>query len=671
MRARRQTGVSKRTVVIMIANALSVDVEEYYHAGIFRRGTTASVKGPFESRVQLSLDDLLELFSAHAVKATFFVLGEIAAHHPGSVRSIAAEGHEVACHGDGHEDIYRLSPREFRQDVRQAKQRIEDAVGTSVIGYRAPNFSIGRAQSWAYQILIEEGFRYDSSTYPIVHDRYGHHGAPRFPFEIWRDGSDRLVEFPIGTVRVLGWNMPIGGGGYFRLAPFSMTRMGISRVNAVENRPVMFYLHPWEIDPDQPRPGMARRHAFRHYVGVKRQADKLARLLRCFHFTTARDVLREWIPADEAAASRPRPVEGAPRIALVPRASSPLVHVTRLAPDAMSAWGRVPALVERSHLAHAVEWAAVIRQSYGHSPLYLVAEDESGEHGLLPAIVVRRPFFGPIVTSMPFLDGGGPCVTAPHLESGLLSRLLQEARRLGARSVEVRSSRLLPVTQAPMEHKVNLVLPLTSDPEAVFARIERAARSQIRKAERSGLSISVGGREHLDAFFTIFAARMHELGSPVHAKSFFEAIFSHFGTRARIVLATKGQTPVGGLMALASNDTVTVPWAASLREYAALCPNMLLYWETIRAASRDGYRRFDFGRSTRNSGTYRFKQQWGAQDEPIYWYSIPVAPVREEPIEPRSVDAAVVGELGVHIWRWLPNPVTRQLGPHVRKYLTQ
>jgi FemAB-related protein (PEP-CTERM system-associated) len=653
----------------MIANALSVDVEEYYHAGIFRRGTAAGANGHFESRVQLSLDDLLELFSAHSVKATFFVLGEIAAHHPGAIRSIAAAGHEVACHGDGHEDIYRLSPREFRQDLRQAKQRIEDAIGTGVIGYRAPNFSIGRAQSWAYQILLEEGFRYDSSTYPIVHDRYGHHGAPRFPFEIWRDGSERLVEFPIGTVRVLGWNMPIGGGGYFRLAPFSMTRMGISRVNATEHRPVMFYLHPWEIDPDQPRPGMARRHAFRHYVGVKKQAEKLARLLRCFHFTTARDVLRDWIPSDGAPASRPRPAEGTPRLALVSRASTPLVHVTRLAPDAISA-SPAPASVERSHLAHAVEWAAVIRDAYGHSPLYLVAQDESGDHGMLPAIVVRRPFLRPVVTSMPFLDGGGPCVTAAHVESALITRLAQEARRLGARFVEIRSSRRLPVPHAPMEHKVNLVLPLAPDPDIVFGRIDRAARSQIRKAERSGLAIDVGGREHLDAFFRIFETRMHELGTPVHAKAFFEAVFTHFGSRARIALATKGSTPIGGLMVLASGDTVTVPWAASLREHAALCPNMLLYWEIIRASCRDGFERFDFGRSTRNSGTYRFKKQWGTTDEPIYWYSIPVAPVQEELVEPRS-DVVPAGELGVHIWRWLPCPVTRQLGPRVRKYLTQ
>jgi FemAB-related protein (PEP-CTERM system-associated) len=657
----------------MIANALSVDVEEYYHAGIFRRGTAGLTAKQFESRVQQSLDDLLELFSSHSVKATFFVLGEIAAHHPGSVRKIAAEGHEIGCHSDCHEDVYRQTPVEFRQDLRQAKQRIEDVIGTSVIGYRAPNFSIGRAQCWAYQILLEEGFRYDSSTYPIVHDRYGHHRAPRFPFEIWRDGSERLIEFPVGTVRVFGWNLPIGGGGYFRLTPFSVTRMGFSRVNAVEHRPVMFYMHPWEIDPDQPRPVMARRLAFRHYVGVRKQAEKLGRLFERFHFAAARDVLRDWIPAEEKTPAPPRPqlVERTPRLARLPRTSGTLVHVTRLPADGVTAWPRVSAPLVKPHLAHAVEWAAVIRDGYGHTPLYLTAEDESGQRGVLPAVVIRRPLLGAIVASMPFLDGGGPYAASPELEDALLSRLIQEARRLGARLVEVRSSHQLPIDTAPREHKVNLVLPLSPDPQTVFAGIDRAARSQIRKAERSGLSIEVGGIEHLDAFCGIYAARMHELGSPMHARRFFAAIFTHFGDRARIVLARTGSTPVGALVTLATDNTITVPWASSLREYAALCPNMLLYWETIRAAGRDGFERFDFGRSTKHSGTYRFKRQWGAQEESIYWYSIPVAEHRDEPVEAPSLENAAAGELGVQLWRYLPLGVTRQLGPHVRKYLTQ
>ena len=299
----------------MIANALSVDVEEYYHAAIFRRGTQAIPVTSFESRVEQNIDQLLSLLKQHYAKATFFVLGEVAQLRPDAVRRIAAEGHEVACHSDRHLDVHSQSPTEFRADLRQAKQRIEDVIGQPVIGYRAPNFSIGRSQGWAFQTLLEEGFRYDSSVYPIVHDRYGHRSAPRFPYEIWRNGSSRLIEFPIGTARIFGWNMPIGGGGYFRLAPYSFTRFGFERVNSAERRPVMFYLHPWELDPDQPRPPMPWMDSFRHYVGVKKQAAKLSSLLDRFHFTTVREVLDQYtVPLAPPAVSSfefPLPGQGA------------------------------------------------------------------------------------------------------------------------------------------------------------------------------------------------------------------------------------------------------------------------------------------------------------------------------------------------------------------------
>jgi polysaccharide deacetylase family protein (PEP-CTERM system associated) len=276
---------------MIITNALSVDVEEYYHAAIFRGGVGALRHGHFESRVERSVNRLLALLSEHGAKATFFVLGEIAALHPAMVRTIAAQGHEIGCHSDRHEDVYLQTPRSFRADVRSAKSRIEDVVGQAVIGYRAPNFSIGRAQVWVYQTLLEEGFSYDSSTYPIFHDRYGQVSAPRFPYEIWRNGSASLFEFPIGTARLLGVNLPIGGGGYFRLLPYPVVQLGIQRVNAHEQRPVMFYLHPWELDPDQPRPAMAWHHRFRHYIGVRKHAAKVDRLLAHFRFGTARQVL--------------------------------------------------------------------------------------------------------------------------------------------------------------------------------------------------------------------------------------------------------------------------------------------------------------------------------------------------------------------------------------------
>lgn len=275
----------------MITNVLTVDVEEYYHAAIFRRGAGGLPRGQFESRVEASIGHLTELMRSHQVRATLFVLGEVAVEHPAMMRRLAAEQHEIACHGDGHDDVSSLSPRQFRADIRRAKARIEDVVGQSVVGYRAPNFSIGPDQSWAYEILAEEGFQYDSSLHPIHHDRYGRPDAPRFPFEVWRSGPAALTEFPIGTVRLLGVNFPIGGGGYFRLLPYEIVRSGIRRVNTLEQQPVMFYLHPWELDPEQPRPPMACHHRFRHYVGLEREAGKLARLFADFRFGTARAFL--------------------------------------------------------------------------------------------------------------------------------------------------------------------------------------------------------------------------------------------------------------------------------------------------------------------------------------------------------------------------------------------
>jgi FemAB-related protein (PEP-CTERM system-associated) len=345
-------------------------------------------------------------------------------------------------------------------------------------------------------------------------------------------------------------------------------------------------------------------------------------------------------------------------------ASPTSVDVMRLAPQAIPEW---PTACDRQseQLAHAPEWAAVILRAYGHSPLYLGAEDSRGRRGLLPAFIVRRPLVGSVVTSMPFLDGGGPSGSADLIEP-LIRRLVEEAGRAGARHVELRCSHKLEIAAAsPLEHKVNMVLGLPSDPDLVWQRIDRAARSQIRKAERSGLSVDFGGAEYVDTFYSIFASRMRELGSPVHAKEFFTATMESFGDRARVALVRKGSLPIGGLIALATGGALTVPWASCLSDHLSLCPNMLMYWETIRSACRDGFGRFDFGRSTRGSGTYRFKRQWGAEEEPLFWYSIPV----ENPGRTRSLDASK--STFVQVWRHLPLGLTRRLGPRVRKYLIQ
>jgi polysaccharide deacetylase family protein (PEP-CTERM system associated) len=273
-------------------NALSIDVEEYYHATIFQEAVNGVTTG-LESRVEASTERVLALLAAHDVRATFFVLGEVASRHPAIVRKIAGAGHEVACHGYHHDLVFGQSSEEFRAGIRRAKAVLQDVGGQPVVGYRAPSFSIGPEERWAYAILAEEGFRYDSSVYPIVHDRYGDREAPRFPYEIWRSGSDSLIEFPIGTVRLFGVNLPVGGGGYFRLLPGHVFVAGIRHVNTREHKPLMFYFHPWELDPGQPRPPMPWHRRFRHYVGQERHEAKLARLLSRTPFGTALEVLEQ------------------------------------------------------------------------------------------------------------------------------------------------------------------------------------------------------------------------------------------------------------------------------------------------------------------------------------------------------------------------------------------
>ena len=335
--------------------------------------------------------------------------------------------------------------------------------------------------------------------------------------------------------------------------------------------------------------------------------------------------------------------------------------------DAGTTWRRI---VERSTdagLAHSPEWLPVIQRAYGHDPFYLTAEDDDGGCAVLPAFVVRRPFFGAVVTSMPFLDSGGPCGSSPTLKRILIEHLIAEARRIGAKSIELRSSNRLDIGGRPAEHKVNMTLAVPGDLDRLWRQVDKSVRNQIRKAERSGLTIESGGVERLAAFYDIFAVRMRDLGSPVHAPGFLAAVLAHFGSRARVLIALKDRVAVGGLIAIAFKDRLTVPWASCLKEYFPLCPNMLLYWEALRRACTEGFRRFDFGRSSRDSGTYRFKAQWGALEEPLFWYTIPTSASSAETKTDRRSSVAFLSRT----WQYLPLSVTRQVGPRLRGYLIQ
>ena len=344
------------------------------------------------------------------------------------------------------------------------------------------------------------------------------------------------------------------------------------------------------------------------------------------------------------------------------------VGAGQVGPDGAGAWmNTLEDPRNRPGLAHSPKWFHVIRDVYGHEPLYLSAEDRTGATAILPSFIVRRPLGGTVIASMPYLDSGGPCGTSPSLAAALVECLIEEGRKLSARSIELRSAEPIPIGVPAKTHKVSMTLELPSNAGTLWQRADKTVRNQVRKAEREGITIEAGGANHLAAFYDVFAARMRDLGSPVHARRFLGAAVDAFGPRARIVLARRGGLTIGGLIALRFKDRVTVPWAACLERYFPLCPNMLLYWDTLRAACAEGVRSFDFGRSTRGSGTYRFKRQWGAAEEQLYWYTIPLRP------ESRESRGAVArgGDFAAMAWRRLPLAITRQLGPHIRKYLTQ
>lgn len=287
-------------------NYLSIDVEDYFQVSAFESVSPPASWDGRELRVEANTDRILRLLDEREVKATFFILGWVAERCPGLVRRIAAGGHEVASHGYGHRRVYQQKRAEFREDVRRSKAVLEDLTGTAVLGYRAPSYSISADTFWAFDELHAAGFRYDSSIFPIRHDLYGMHDWPRFPSDAVRkdsgawepiseaaNGRPRILEIPITTLPLGGRNWPIAGGGYFRLFPYGLTHWGLQRINRKEGRPFVFYIHPWEFDPDQPRfKGSGWKSQIRHYLNLHRTEGRFRQLLQDFPFAPLYTMLK-------------------------------------------------------------------------------------------------------------------------------------------------------------------------------------------------------------------------------------------------------------------------------------------------------------------------------------------------------------------------------------------
>jgi len=280
-------------------NALTVDLEDYFHVSAYAGKVRLEEWDSYPSRVAENTDRLLALLAEHNCRATFFVLGWVAEKKPEVVVRVAAAGHEIACHSLLHRKIFDLTPQEFREDTRRAKAVIEDATGKQVIGYRAPSFSVTKKSSWSLNILVEEGFRYDSSVFPVEHPSYGIPDAPRTPYWI-NTASGRILEFPLPTLSIGSKRAPIGGGAYLRLLPYSYTRWSIRHLNRHENLPVCVYIHPWELDPQQPRMGGNLSAQARHYFGLHGTEAKLKKLLRDVEFCPLASLIAQLSPVEVA-----------------------------------------------------------------------------------------------------------------------------------------------------------------------------------------------------------------------------------------------------------------------------------------------------------------------------------------------------------------------------------
>ena len=276
---------------MIVPNALTVDVEDYFHVAAFASNINRESWSSLESRVIGNTHKLLTMFEQLDVRGTFFILGWVAERHPHLVRDIATQGHEIACHGLSHRLVYEQSPEEFHKETLFAKRLLEDITGSAVLGYRAASYSIVRKSLWALDILAELGFSYDSSIFPVYHDRYGIPDAERVPHRLSTPNGNSIVEWPLATAQIFGYKLPVAGGGYFRLLPYWLSRWGLKSINRRELRPFIFYLHPWEIDPAQPRVTASRLSRFRHYTNLDKCEARLRRLLGEFQFGTARDSL--------------------------------------------------------------------------------------------------------------------------------------------------------------------------------------------------------------------------------------------------------------------------------------------------------------------------------------------------------------------------------------------
>lgn len=353
-------------------------------------------------------------------------------------------------------------------------------------------------------------------------------------------------------------------------------------------------------------------------------------------------------------------------IPMLPSDPKPNIEIVICDVEKREEWDTYVKRSSKASVCHHSLWQPIIQHTYGHQPFYLMARSDDRVRGVLPLFLVKSRFFGKSLTSVPFLDYGGICADDDAAARSLLEQALHLLQECGADYVELRQCTAPAQAGTLRLDKFGMRLDLSPGAEAVWRSFPAKVRNQVRKAEKSGLRACVGGAELLDEFYPVFVANMRDLGSPVHDRAFFACMLAEFGSQARFVLVRDGHRPVGGLVCLLFKDTVTIPWASSLRQYLTKCPNNLLYWEAMQYACAQGYRCFDFGRSSIDSGTYNFKRQWGAKPVQIYWQVLNTN--GDQSVAFLTNNSKF--QMAIEIWKRLPISFTQILGPHIRKYLT-
>lgn len=321
---------------------------------------------------------------------------------------------------------------------------------------------------------------------------------------------------------------------------------------------------------------------------------------------------------------------------------------------------------------HLFAWKTAVENAYKHKGYYLMAEEGLRLQGVLPLIFMKPPLRPGRLVSLPFCDMGGVLSSCNEASDKLINETMFLARKLKAKRIELRSQRPTPSYQvkdlsvSTQSHKVSMLLELLSSSEQLMNNFKSKLRSQIRKSEKNGLQFMWGGLEQLDDFYLIFCRNMRELGSPVHSKEWFRCIIRHYGEKARLGLVYYNSKPIGGGIILSTGKKICVSWASTLRDYNRLSPNMLLYWNFLKYSADNGYTWFDFGRSTPDEGTYKFKLQWGAKPEPLYWENISVNGKEQGPDTITSPNR----EIAEQIWQKLPLSLANYIGPSIRKYIS-